>query len=394
MDEFKNSDDLKVWLVTKGLSETMAQTASGSLWEAGFVAPGTLIGISASDLRPPLNVPISMAVSNAVKAPTASEGPELVPAYEKFKGVLVDQQRQEKFLKMVGHDGVLAVQALNIRSSNAAELFEFAEKVLAHPGSRTRQYFADQNVLCDGTVVFGPVTFMRAFKAGSSVPMLIKIGAKKIEMDAYTRVVSELRKSNEKLPHPLPGLVSCEVVVVKEQPYLAMPNYIASLDDLPRHHLMAPAVLKIAETVKGALDLLHLAGAYHCDIKPANIFLDSYGNAFLGDYGSIIFIDDNTQASPLATEEYVPHEVLIRKPSPWFDYALLAVTLADLLCLFEPGKKKMSLYDESIKLPDDPIYDTIWKKAKEMFPCRTQPPVQAESLFESEGSVQNLSPLF
>lgn len=318
-----------------------------------------------------------------------------MPAYEKFKDVLGDQQRQDKFLKMVGQNGVLAVQALNIRPSQPAELFEFAEKVLALPGSRTRQYFADQNVLCDGTVVFGPVTFMRAFKAGSSVPMLFKIGAKKTEMDAYRRVVSELGKSNKNLPHPLPGLVNCEVVVVKEQPYLAMPNYIASLDDFPRHLLMSPAVLKIAETVKAALDLLHLAGAYHCDVKPGNIFLDSYGSAFLGDYGSVIFVDDNTQASPLATEEYVPHEVLIRKPSPWFDYALLTVTLADLLCLFEPGKKKMSLYDESIKFPCDPIYNEIWNKAKEMFPSRTQPPVPAEGqIFVSEGSGQNLSPLF
>ena len=74
MDEFKNSEDLKVWLVSKGLPASMAQNAAGDLFAAGFIFPGTLEGIAAADLRPPLTVPVSMMVSNALKAAALNQG--------------------------------------------------------------------------------------------------------------------------------------------------------------------------------------------------------------------------------------------------------------------------------------------------------------------------------
>jgi hypothetical protein len=108
----------------------------------------------------------------------------------------------------MGKNGILAVQSLAVAANKPEALLEFVEIVLAHPGSRTRQYFADeQKILCDGTVTFGPVSFMRIFKAGSTVPMLVKLGAKKAELEVYGYIVAKSAKETS-----LRGLVPCEVI--------------------------------------------------------------------------------------------------------------------------------------------------------------------------------------
>ncbi len=151
-----------------------------------------------------------------------------------------------------------------------------------------------------------------------------------------------------------------------------MANYVCTLDDLPRHQLMATAVLKVAKTMYHALCTLHRANACHCDIKPANIFLDSNGEVFLGDYGSLVFLGSGRQEDALTTPQFTPQEVFRRVPSPSLDFALLAATLADLLGLHVAGRRSLSLYDPDIVLPEDEVYQIIWAKARSGFPPRTQ----------------------
>jgi hypothetical protein len=65
--DFKTADNLKAWLVEKQVSEKHATKAAPLLFEAEFDSPETLEGIPAQDLRPPLSVPLSLAISNALK---------------------------------------------------------------------------------------------------------------------------------------------------------------------------------------------------------------------------------------------------------------------------------------------------------------------------------------
>ncbi len=188
---------------------------------------------------------------------------------------------------------------------------------------------------------------------------------------------------------------------MKEVQYLAMPNYVCSLDDLPRDAQMAPAVQRIAQKLLTILEALHAVGVFHCDIKPANLFVDSGGDVFLGDYGSIIFPSE-TVTQALTTPEYTPTEVLSRKPSSHLDFALLAATLADMLAWHVPGKKRLSLYDEKVQvqleLPANSVFLEIWQRARAGFSRQatlqlTVPAALVESPSSSSSPGSTLRPL-
>jgi len=86
-------------------------------------------------------------------------------------------------------------------------------------------------------------------------------------------------------PHILPLLEVCEGTT---GPYFVMP-YLerGSLADLlrPRKPLEPDFTLKVARQMASALRYAHAAGVIHGDVKPANILLDSGGNACLADFG-------------------------------------------------------------------------------------------------------------
>ncbi len=122
---------------------------------------------------------------------------------------LSDPVSKQKFFKVMAENGMFAVQSLCIRPEDTLNLSAFVRTVLATLGTRTRQYFAEKSILCDGTVNYGAVMFMRVFKAGSTLPMLVKLDAKKIELEAYNTVAETLQNQN------LAGLVKCEVHLVE-----------------------------------------------------------------------------------------------------------------------------------------------------------------------------------
>ena len=160
---------------------------------------------------------------------------------------------------------------------------------------------------------------------------------------------------------------------MNERFHLAMPNYVCTLNDLPRDPKMADVVLKAAQSIKSAIAALHKAQFLHCDIKPSNCFISSGGNIVLGDYRSVVpFNRVSNEIIALATPEYVPSEVIKQAPSTYFDYALLAATLADLSGLFVPKDKRFSLFNDASK-PQGDVYTSIWNEAKIGFPMRSAP---------------------
>uniref|UniRef100_A0A6B2LHY3 Protein kinase domain-containing protein n=1 Tax=Arcella intermedia TaxID=1963864 RepID=A0A6B2LHY3_9EUKA len=102
---------------------------------------------------------------------------------------------------------------------------------------------------------------------------------------------------------------------------LLMPVYICSLATVPipssPQHL-----LHCTKQVKLALDQMHGSGIGHCDVKPQNIFLDSSGNHFLGDYGAAQRIGDEVVE---VSWNYFPD--VDWKASKKLDYALLVVSI-------------------------------------------------------------------
>ena len=65
---------------------------------------------------------------------------------------------------------------------------------------------------------------------------------------------------------------------------LLMPWFASTLAELPQPMDEDVAMLAL-QRLRVALDFLHERGWLHCDVKPGNVFVDSRGLVWLGDYG-------------------------------------------------------------------------------------------------------------
>lgn len=83
-----------------------------------------------------------------------------------------------------------------------------------------------------------------------------------------------------------------------------MPHYVRTLSEMPS--LPEDHVLLYAAPLFELLQVLWECELFHCDIKPANLFLDSHGKVYLGDFGSLTRIK-NEEA--LSTAIFIPEEL-------------------------------------------------------------------------------------
>ena len=63
------------------------------------------------------------------------------------------------------------------------------------------------------------------------------------------------------------------------------------------------AIVAGGERIKNALHFIHSRGLVHMDVKPPNIFVDTDGNWFLGDYGSCVKIGETIHS---CSEQFLP----------------------------------------------------------------------------------------
>ncbi len=106
-------------------------------------------------------------------------------------------------------------------------------------------------------------------------------------------------------------------------------------DHIAKRTLALDDVVKIATQIGGALEAAHRAGVVHRDVKPANVFLDGEGNAFLGDFGIAyadavphVALDSLSVGSPA----YAAPEQLRREPvGPPTDIHGLAIIVYECL---------------------------------------------------------------
>jgi hypothetical protein len=131
---------------------------------------------------------------------------------------LVPDGRFPEFAAVLEKHGEFAMRAMFLTVGNntaTPALVTFVAEVLKVPGSRTRKYLEhEMDYVTDGLVIFGPVTFLRAFKKGSTVPMLLKLNPRKGEGAVFSDIRKhfvDLKTSNEEVNKKLKLLVPCEV---------------------------------------------------------------------------------------------------------------------------------------------------------------------------------------
>jgi len=74
-------------------------------------------------------------------------------------------------------------------------------------------------------------------------------------------------------------------------------------------------LLKIAVGVLSALEFAHSRQIVHRDVKPSNIFIDSNGRVYLGDFGIVLALGEKRQTragSVIGTPEYMSPEQILR----------------------------------------------------------------------------------
>jgi serine/threonine protein kinase len=165
---------------------------------------------------------------------------------------------------------------------------------------------------------------------------------KKMQSDFYRRFLHEAEAAS-KLDHPniLP------IYSYGEQdglPYIVMPYMRdGTLSEYISKHspVSLPEAQWFLEQISSALDYAHTHGCVHCDVKPANILLDSDGRVMLSDFGiaRVIATDDGaartatrTSEALMGTPDYIsPEQALGQSIDGRSDVYSLGITLFYLL---------------------------------------------------------------
>ena len=116
---------------------------------------------------------------------------------------------------------------------------------------------------------------------------------------------------------------------------ILMPRYACTLSNIPQPMDVSWA-LRVLSRMSSSLRAVHVAGWVHGDVKPANIFIDFAGDAWLGDYGSsrrASEVASYTGGTPAFQCADIGVEELAR-----FDLACLAVTLCSAVGVLRPER--------------------------------------------------------
>ncbi len=111
---------------------------------------------------------------------------------------------------------------------------------------------------------------------------------------------------------------------------LKMSHYTSTLQSCARGPELTTLFEHIAVAIFEGLHAIHAAEYCHLDVKPGNIFIDSNGRSFLGDYDAAL---NPGQIVTRTTPTFLPREMAILKArnrlvaTPAVDFGMLACTL-------------------------------------------------------------------
>ena len=184
--------------------------------------------------------------------------------------------------------------------------------------------------------LLGEGTFGRVYKAiqtrtGQSVAIkILTVGGDRGYLE---REVARLAQVAE---HPY----VCHLLdanVAHNPPYLVTPLLDRSLTSFVHRRPGLEQAATWMEQIAEALQYIHLRGLLHFDLKPANVLMDSAGNARLMDFGQARLA--GREAASLGTFWYMPPEQVwlsarrshVKQPEPSWDIYALGATMYEVL---------------------------------------------------------------
>lgn len=189
--------------------------------------------------------------------------------------------------------------------------------------------------------LLGEGTFGRVYKAvqtrtGQSVAIkILTIGGDRGYLE---REVARLAQVAE---HPY----VCHILdanVAHNPPYLVTPLLDRSLTSFIHRRPGLEQAATWMEQIAEALQYIHLRGLLHFDLKPANVLMDSAGNARLMDFGQARLA--GRESASLGTFWYMPPEQVwlsgrrghVKQPEPSWDIYALGATMYEILTGTQP----------------------------------------------------------
>lgn len=129
---------------------------------------------------------------------------------------------------------------------------------------------------------------------------------------------------------------------------LRMPRYTTTLADAPT--VGGTVMMTGASRMVNCLNYLHSLRWCHMDVKSANIFIDSAGSWFLGDFGSSTPTGETVYS---CTDAFYMHAVIGAAAAPKYDWYMLAVLLCIESC--EPKHNYATLLFTNARADDAKI---------------------------------------
>lgn len=134
-----------------------------------------------------------------------------------------------------------------------------------------------------------------------------------------------------------------------------------SLRDLleKQGRLTLKQAMRFYDQISEALSVAHQAQVIHRDIKPDNVLIDQYGNAYLSDFGIAknLAIDTNITGDEdfVGTPAYLsPEQIKGEQVSPQTDIYALGIMLYELLVGQPPFPRSMQIFYSHLEVPVPP----------------------------------------
>lgn len=252
---------------------------------------------------------------------------------------LLQFELEDHVLNTIAGSGWLSSRIAVVRSpKQAVALYNDAVQI---PGSLTRaEVQRESNVAIAGTIPIAgsrTATFHYAFDDG--IPRVLKIPQAQGQGERECALYDDVGIHAEFL-----GLSLVPVRKLKlrgsirtnrlspeklAREGILMPPYWCTLGDIPPP-VSTAMVLKVLHAICPALELLDDSGWIHGDVKPSNIFLDTAGNPWLGDYGSSVKQSDAVAVFSGGTPKYQLPDVCVEQGGR-FDRVGLALSLLEVL---------------------------------------------------------------
>ena len=262
------------------------------------------------------------------------------------KGIDIDP----KVMRMIRKRGHLSVRVPLVEDSEEAdELYREAATTL---GTSTKGIInaahQTSNIKINSEFTVAQWTEAHFYRAwASGVPCILKFPQQSTvaehEFQVYQSIIDERKRHLVKVE--LLTFDNMPVRHANQRSALKMTQYVSTLSSCARGPDLVDTFNTAANAVFHGLEAVHSAGLCHLDVKPGNIFVDSAGACFLGDYDAAVHQGAEVRRT---TDAFLPREFAVLRSrhlliaTPAVDFSMLACTLIHLFDASAPASPSLS----------------------------------------------------